>query len=298
MLTLDQSREYTRFKKLDTFFDNNGSAISTYPPFQTEVAAFHDNFEQLEALIPQKDGTGTGITTGKTTLKHSVADRLAVICTTTKAYALKFNNPPLAAEVNFRANEMFRLKDADFLPFVLHMQELITPLLTDENYIPYGVTAEAITAIVTDAQNFNSLIGAADVEASGSTVANKDIDAAIKLILGNIVQFDLLIEFFTGSNPGFAAGYHINSALDNTGIRHSGIEGVVMANGEPVAGAVIKLGGKSVVTDLYGHYSLVRVTPGDYSIEVTANGFPAKTIVYHISRGKVGALNVELHSAA
>jgi len=60
MLTLDQSREYTRFKKLDTFFDNNGSAISTYPPFQTEVAAFHDNFEQLEALIPQKDGTGNG----------------------------------------------------------------------------------------------------------------------------------------------------------------------------------------------------------------------------------------------
>ena len=50
-----------------------------------------------------------------------MADRLAVICVTTKAYALKFNNPPLAAEMNFRANEMFKLKDADFLPFVQHM---------------------------------------------------------------------------------------------------------------------------------------------------------------------------------
>src|SRR5437868_2627024 len=105
MLSQDQSREYTRFKKLSTFFDLNGSAISTYVPFQQEVVSFNNNLEDLDGLIPAKDGTATGITVGKTTLKHNVADKLAVICTTTRAYALKYGNTQLAAEMNFRATE-------------------------------------------------------------------------------------------------------------------------------------------------------------------------------------------------
>ena len=299
MLTNDQSREFNRFKKLDTFFDGQGEVISTYPPFQQEVVSFHDNFTTLEGFIPGKNATGTGITTNKTTLKQDVANRLAIICTTTKAYALKNGNQLLAAEMNFRANEMFKLKDADFLPFVLHIQSLITPLLTDVNYTPYGITGDILTAIVDDAQTFNGLIGQADVETSGNTVANENIDAAIKELQNNIVQFDLLVDNFLATNPGFVSGYHINSAVDNTGVRHSGVEGIVTANGQPVAGAHVKIVGttKSIAADLYGHYSIIRVPTGDYTIEVQANGFPVKTFVIHINRGRVSTLNFDLAAA-
>jgi hypothetical protein len=300
MLTIDQSREYNRFKKLKTFFDGQTTVIATYVPFHTEVTGFNNNFATLEGFIPDKNATGTGITTNKTDLKHSVADRLAIICTTTKAYALKYDSQQLAAEMNFRANEMFKLKDADFLPFVLHMQSLITPLIVDVNYTPYGVTNEMIAGIVTDAQIFNNLIGLADVETSGNTVADENINAAIKALQNNVVQFDLLVDNFLAINPGFVSGYHINSAADNTGVRHSGIEGVVTANGQAVAGAVIKLADttKTATTDLYGHYSLIRVSTGDYSIEVHAPGFASKTFVVHINRGRVSTLDFELQAAA
>jgi hypothetical protein len=299
MLTQDQSHEYNRAKKLNTFFGNT-SAISTYTPFREEVNSFNDNLDYLETLIQDKNGTGAGITSTKTTLKQSVANRLAVVCTTTKAFALKYNNATLVAEMNFRANEIFRLKDADFLPFVLHVQELITPLLGDVTYSPYEVTAAVLTAIVADAQTFNSLIGKADVHVTGNTVVNKNIDSVIRLLHNNIVQFDLLIDYFNSTNPDFVAGYHINSAVDNTGVRHTGIEGIITANGQPVSGAQIKLANstKSAVTDLYGHYSLVRIAPGDYMVEIQAKGFPSKTVVYHINRGRVSTLDLELLAAS
>ena len=299
MLAQDQSREYNRFKKLKTFFTANTTVIAPYIPFQQEVTIFSDNLVDLDGLIQGKDGTSTGITQNKTAYKHSIADRLAVICTTTRAYAVKYANAELAAEMNFKATEIFKTKDADLLPFVLHMQTLITPLLINPDYIPYGVTTEMFTDLVADAQAFNGLIGQADVSSSGSSVANQNIDAKIKLLEDNIVQFDLLVNYFIGKNDDFVAGYHINSAVDRTGVRHSGIEGVVKANGQPVVGAIVKLAnGKSVVTDLYGHYSLVPIMPGDYSIEITANGFTAKTFVYHINRGRVSTLDLELQAAA
>jgi hypothetical protein len=109
-----------------------------------------------------------------------------------------------------------------------------------------------------------------------------------------------LIGYFTGTNADFAAGYRINSSVDNTGIRHSGVEGFVTYNGTPLAGAIVKLANtkKTVVTDVNGFYSLIRVTPGDYSVEVSANGHGGKTIVQRIARGKVTKLDFELLAAA
>src|SRR4051794_37800280 len=100
MLTQSQSREYNRCKKLKEYFEIS-SAIVNYPPFADEVTNFSNNFAELEALIPTKNGTGKGITTSKTTLKRGVADKLAVICTTTKAYAVKYNNGTLAEQMDF-----------------------------------------------------------------------------------------------------------------------------------------------------------------------------------------------------
>jgi hypothetical protein len=299
MLTLSQSREYNRFKKLKEYFDVNSSVIEEYPPFANEVTSFNGNFEILEELMPGKNSTGKGITASKTTLKRSVADKLAVICTTTKAYAVKFNNGALAQQMNFRSNDIFKLKDADLLAFVLHVQELITPLLENADYIPYGVTADVLTAIVQDAQSFNGLIGQANVEASGSAVANKKINGVIKKLQSNIAQFDLLIGFFTGRNDGFVEGYRINSSVDNSHVRRSGIEGYVTNNGIPVAGAVVKItkSRKTVVTDTNGYYSLVKVMPGNYSVEIVANGHGGKTVAYRVARGKISKLDIELQAA-
>ena len=67
---------------------------------------------------------------------------------------------------------------------------------------------------------------------------------AIDALRLNIKHMDLLVDEFEADNPGFVHGYHINSEIDRTGIRHSGIDGYVRtggANGTPVSNATIAL---------------------------------------------------------
>ena len=170
-------------------------------------------------------------------------------------------------------------------------------MLLTENYIPYGVTQPKLDGLVSDAQNFNGMIGAADVMASGGTVANTSINNIIDKLHHNIKQLDLLADEFAESNPGFVQGYYINSAIDNTGTRHSGIEGKVQSKaGETISGSTIQLEGttKKAVTDLNGSYRIDHVLTDDYNVTCSATGFTTQTVMHHISRGKIDELNFVL----
>ncbi|MEP6467705.1 MAG: carboxypeptidase regulatory-like domain-containing protein [Parafilimonas sp.] len=297
MITQEQSREFTRCTKLQQFLDANQTVFESFEPFADEYTQFSANMVTFEGLIPDKNVNTKGITTDKSTLKQSVADALGAICRKTYSYALKQDDGELAAQVNTRADLIIRIKDSALLGYVITMGETITPLLTNTDYMKYGVTAAQLLAIKTDAIKFNNMIGKADVTGSTGTVANAAIDAIIDALRLNIKHFDLLIEEFETSNPGFVLGYHINSEVDNNGIRHNGIEGHVHSKtGDAISGATIALQGttKSTVTDLMGYYHLDRVRPDDYMVTCNANGFTVQSKVHHISRGRTDEIDWEL----
>jgi hypothetical protein len=297
MLTQTQAREYNRFKKLGTYFAAESTIYSSFVPFAEEVANFGSNFENLENLIPDKTEIGSGITTDKTSLKREVAIATALVCRKTRSYALRFDLPELAAQTNTYDAKIFKMKDADIMGYATSVVHLLTPLLTDTNYVPYGVTVSSLDAISELATNFNNLIGAAQESDSGNTIANTAINTTIDLLRTNITHFDLLIDEFETSNPGFVQGYHINSSVDNVGVRHSGIEGTVRnSNGQAVVNATVQLDGttKKAVTDLMGLYRIDRVTPDDYLVNVSADGYTPQQVMHHISRGKMDELDFHL----
>jgi hypothetical protein len=299
MITQEQSREYTRCTRLNQFLDQNETVYNSFEPFADEVTDFDTNLASFTSLIPGKNGDNTGITTGKTALKHSIADALGLICRKTYSYALINNNQQLAAQVNTRPDKIFKMRDADVLGYVTETGELIAPLLTDTNYMKYGVTAAQLTDIVANATAFNGMIGKADVANSDNAVANAAIDTIIDALRLNIKHMDLLVDEFEAGNPGFVHGYHINSEVGNAGIRHSGIDGYVRTggtNGTPVAGATVTLQNttKSAVTDLNGYYHLDRVTPDDYMVVCSANGYAQQSKLHHVSRGKIDEMNWEM----
>ena len=301
MLTLEQSRDYNRFKKLNGFFGDNATAIAAFVPFQTEVTNYNSNFQSLDALIPNKNVATTGITSEKLSLKQKIADELALACKKTRSYALLNNLPQLAAAMDTRADKILRLKDSEILASVQNAQSLITPVLADAAFAPYNVTAASLSIIVNDAVAFNALIGKANSTSSTSTTTNTAINAAFKTLHANIANFDLLVDEFENGNPSFVQGYHINSSLDTTGIHHSGIEGKVTAKAtnQPITNATITISAlnkadKVFTTDINGHYQATRISTGDYSITVAATGFTAQTITYHILRGKIDEVDFEL----
>ena len=296
MITQEQSREYTRCTKLNQFLNQNETVYNSFEPFADEVTDFDTNLASFTNLIPDKNGDNTGITTGKTELKRSIADALGLICRKTYSYALINNNPQLAAQVNTRPDKIFKMRDADLLGYVTDIGQLITPLLTDAGYMKYGVTAAQLTDIVANATAFNSMIGKADVANSDNTVANAAIDTIIDALRLNIKHMDLLVDEFETANPGFVHGYHINSEVGETGIRHSGIDGYVRtggATGTPVSNATIALQNttKSAVTDLNGYYRLERVDADDYMVVCNAAGYTSQSKLHHVSRGRIDEMD-------
>jgi carboxypeptidase family protein len=301
MLTLDQSREYNRFKKLSGFFANNGATIATFIPFKTEVDSYNLHFQSLDALIPNKGVATVGITSEKASLKEKIANELGLACKKTRSYALLNNHPQLALATNTRADKILRMKDSEILAFTQSIQTLVTPVLANPDFIPYNITAATLTGIVTDATSFNGMIGKANTTAAAGTTANTAINVAIKNLCSNITHFDLLVDEFESSNTAFIQGYHINSSIDTTGMHHSGIEGTITskATAQPIANATITISAlnktdKTFTTDMNGYYHADRISTGDYTITIAATGFTSQTLTHHIVRGKIDEVDVAL----
>ena len=247
--------------------------------------------------MPNKNVVASGITTDKRSLKQKIAAQLALVCSKTMAYAERYNNAELSAQTNTGENLIFRMKDAALPAYAQSVNNLVAPLLNNADYTEYGITQAVLDALLADAQRLNSMIGAADVMASNGTVPNTAINKTLTKLRSNIKQLKRLIAEFATSNPDFVQGFQINSAIDKAGTRHSGIEGTVTNKaGGTVSGATVQLEGtaKTAVTDLNGYYRIDRVATNDYNVVCSAPGYTTQTVMHHISRGKVDALNFVL----
>ena len=300
MLTLHQANEYNRHKTLSDFFSMQANTvlINSFLPFKNQVTDFTANVTLFESLIPNKDITTNGITSGKVSLKRKVADNMAIYCCKTRAFALLNNHPDLAEAMNFKSTSIFHLKDSDFLPFIQHTISLINPFIADPAFVPYGVTVANLTAVTTDATTFKNSIGIADATSSTANVANKDINIVLKKLEGNLEHFDLLINHFQTINADFVKAYHITSSLSAIGVHHTGIEGTICdAGNKPLPGATIKILGtdKETQTDLRGYFTIIKVKSGDKQIEISAPGYITTTELHYFTRGHIDPLNFQLH---
>jgi|GEM_PF-2360363 len=300
MLSLEQSDEYRRLKMVDDLFivPANAIIIGTFSPFQDEVVIYHGHFLILDNLIPNKGALSTGVTDGKMVIKTGIAKIMGLVCSKTKVFAIKTGNTVLEAAMNVTETDIFHLKDADVLPFVVNTIAAINPYIANILYTPYGVTSAILATQLTNATSFNGMIGAAGGIIITDKIANKNINAAIKVLQADLKIFDLLIDNFEAANPNFVEAYHSNAKLIHTGVHHSGIEGIVIdkVTGAVIFGATIRIIGltKICTTNLFGKYLISPVAPKDYQVQVSAPGYATITVVQHIFSGSIAELNFAL----
>lgn len=116
------------------------------------------------------------------------------------------------------------------------------------------------------------------------------LPAAFTAIFSSIDNiFDLVYSYYYDSKKSLVDELALNRQIINTGVRHSGIEGYVYENGAPSIGVIVMIDGtnKSGVTDINGHYSIIKVKTGDYFIRAKNTGNVFKTEKRHISRGVI-----------
>jgi len=297
MLNLVQSRELNRANRLSLYLIDNNIVYKAYKPFAKQAQLFIDNKTLLAKLAVDKEASGTHETLNKNQLKHSVIDKLIVICSIAHAYAEEVSNAELLVKLDITETQIIGLKDTDVLPFVTNICGLFTPeLFADDKFKEYEINAAEIADVLADATAFNGKIGVADVVNTTASTANVQMNNTIKLMRGNIAQMHKLVVKFKKDKPDFVKGFAQNSVLENTGLRHSGVEGTVTVNGIAAAGATVSLVGtnKTAITDANGNYSIVKVKTGDYQVQVAASGSEAVVKPVHISQGHIDTIDFAL----
>jgi hypothetical protein len=298
MLNQIQNAELTRALRFKKFMNDNATIFNGYAPFKSAYDSFIVNTTTLETQATLKEASGKGITITKDGLKRKVSADLGEVLAITLEYAKAKKDDGMITLVKFPESYVYKLDDANVLPFITNLINKVftTALLTNADFVPYGITAAKITAIVADATSFDSKIGNADVVDASVSTANKNINDAIDDIHENITTMTNLVSHFKTANPNFIDGFYQNSQLIILGKRHTGIEGIATKDGIPQAGILVAIEGtnKMAVTDKDGHYAIIKTKPGNITIKTTKDGIVFSTKNIQINRGHIESLNFEL----
>lgn len=107
---------------------------------------------------------------------------------------------------------------------------------------------------------------------------------------------DLIDSYFTGTNQALVDEFDLARQILNTGIHHSGVEGIVSKNGNPVANASVSIVGTDKVakTDIDGHYVIAKIKAGDHTIEASSEAGDTASKMVHVSKGNFETVNFTL----
>lgn len=300
MLNAEQERENNRAVKLKEYLLQKKSQYSFYTPFNAEVQSLLGNIEKVNPLTPVKGKRGVVVTKQKKEIKAALAINVNQVCTSATAYAASISDKDLRYAVRFRTRDITNAKDGNITAIVTTITDALSPLLQVPEFKEYEITAGKLSALTTGAKAFSDTLGVASVINIRSSIANSNLNDVFTAIRGNIARLRLLLPYFYKSNPQFAQGFLLSAAVDQSGIRHSGIEGVIKSchTGAPVQGVVIIGEGKkkTTKTDKDGIYKLPKLKVTNMKIMVTAPGYESQVIDIKIVRGKMIELNITLQT--
>lgn len=298
MLDARQDREFKRDEKLQEYLLEKQKEYSKYAPFSRVAELLFSNIARVEPLVPVKGKKGITITERKNELKEAIAANVNNICIPATEYALSTGDKDLQHAVRFRASDITGARDSNVPAIVTTITDALKPLAGNPEFDAYEITADMLSALAEQSNTFSATFGKAAAVDTGSAIANDNLNDIFKDIRGNIASLRRLLPHFSKTNPDFVTGFNTSAAVDYSGIRHSGIEGIVInpLTGQPVEGAIITGEGKNKLarTDKKGYYKLIRLKITDMTITVTATGFDTQTFDVKIIRGKIGECNIEL----
>ena len=183
---------------------------------------------------------------------------------------------------------------------VTTITDAVTPLLGVEAFQKYKISTDTLTALTNGAKAFSDTRGKAAVIDTDSSLANGELNNLFKSIRGSISRLHLLLTYFNKKNPSFVTGFKKSAALDYSGVRHSGVGGIVTNpnTGQPVQGATITGEGKNKIayTDKDGVFKLIKLKITGMKITITAPGYETRVVDVKILRGKIIELNIDLQA--
>ncbi len=289
-LTNEQEQEYNRSVKLSTYFAEHPLKVNAFVPLKNRVIKLDLHLNELTTIAQGKLPTTGGITQSKANLKKAVGIYYEQVCGVARAYCLDTDRLELADNLNFTEAKIIALLDGDVKTTVGLINGLITDnLIPQVDFADYGITPAILTAGADKAQAFADAIGKAGTIDAGKSAAGTAVIAKIHELQEDSDLLELLMRNFITSDVDFYNGFLAANVVDDIGVHHSGIEGLVeTVDGTPIKGAVllcVELD-KKKVSDIVGHYEIKKMRGGTYTFNLTHPSYQPKSEVIKIKQGK------------
>ena len=298
MLTIPQGAEITRGITSVKYLTAQKDVFKDYIPLNNLYIKLEAKVKLMEIEAGLKETDSAPGTATKSTLKKRCSKNLSTVLDLTQEYYKGIDDKEMADKVHVTQSNLFDIKDGEFTTQVQKIiKDIFTvALMADTVFITYQVTPAKIAAIATDAILFEARVGDAKIIGAGSTTANDTLNTAISEVHQIFVSMDNLMSIFEETNPKFVSDYHINTALDIKGTRHTGIEGIVYKNGRPYSNAQVRFVGtdKVATTDAAGHYTIISIRPGTYSVLVSNESGDSLIKEVRLRRGIIETINFDL----
>lgn len=187
---------------------NTTSAVWSAIP---KIGSIKNEFETLITSIDDKsvdqNKAQTYLGKEKKQLKRLIAEKADILNDQVEAFALMEDKPDLALRMNQSKTELFLLKNEMFIKKIdevlLETENNIDPLSAE-----YGVTAQQVSDLDTDLDNFKGLNGMPRKYQIDSVIATKDLELLFKEtndLLND--KLDKLMKIFKRRNASFYTGY-------------------------------------------------------------------------------------------
>lgn len=145
-------RKVNMFTNVSEVLTDNAPIVETIPALTALASKFSTALQDIENKMRPLTLDTTGVAKDKRACKEALSLRLSAVCGAMKALAASKSDNTLQAKASFSRSSLFRMRDTE-------LQETAEALIGLANshaadLLPYGVTAEEISALNDKAQQF------------------------------------------------------------------------------------------------------------------------------------------------
>lgn len=302
-----QDAKLSMYRGLAAFCDANTAIISINVAFIMALNDFKANIAAITAAAQQEATVITGIAMDKNQARQTVCNQTTAIAAMIYAYAATVGNNTLKMEVDFPVTALMRLREDQLAPRCQNVHdagEANLAALAD-----YGVTAVNLADLQTAIDNYSAIINkprTAIIDRKMQGAAIDQLFEANDSILKD--RMDKIVFFFNTANPEFVHTYEamrrvvkppttvtqlrgkITDATTKTPIKNATVTATPNP-AEPPAPDPIPY---TTISDQLGEYSIKPIHNGDYTLNVTALGYPNFQADLEILMGEFNDFDVEL----
>lgn len=290
----------TQRAKLDTcnrvkdFNTKHATELATITEYAAEQTAFMAALGIINNAAQVQSQTAGAATDAVETAKETMAAITIKYAKRGKVKATQANNKTLANHLDHGITYISRATKTLAVQRAKDIKDhLNTNLATLTNITAANITEITNAISAYDTIKDQPITNIQSRTATGTNPLPAAFTAAFKAIDN---MNDLIDSYFTGTNQPLVDEFDLARQILNTGIHHSGVEGIVSKNGNPVADASVSVVGTDKVakTDIDGHYVIAKIKAGDHTIEASNEAGDTASKVVHVTKGNFETVNFTL----